>query len=63
LLDQQLETIEDFVKERENQIIQIHQNITLVSQINEEISILITQQSSDIDKVQTNVEKSIDKLK
>jgi len=51
------------VKQRDQQIIRIHRDITLVSQINEEISIMIHSQGAGVEKIEQNIDKSNEKLK
>jgi hypothetical protein len=58
LLDNELETMEDFVKKREGDIINIHKHITMVNQISAEINIMIQKQSEDVEVVDKNMAKA-----
>jgi len=62
-LNQEAEGVEDFVYRREQQIIKIHRDITMVNQISEEISILIQTHGGEVQKIDTNMEKANEKLK
>jgi t-SNARE complex subunit (syntaxin) len=63
LIDNELESMDDFVKTREQQIIKIHRDITLVNQISEEITILVNKQSEDLDVVDKHMTKANENVK
>jgi len=63
VLDNELETMEDFVKKREGDIIQIHKHITMVNQISAEINIMIQTQSEDVEVVDKNMAKAGSNIK